>query len=138
MKPLNVNGKYNFEEKNVVLKFSNPKSDFSLVSISAEYVCNKTKIPETEFKDISGSYKYNFQSSGAFGEGKIYQFNVSKINRNILQNVFIVEILYIYLNDLASSIFSSKYSIKVRIEFIVYLYDSNFVLGSNFPVHQSV
>ncbi|CAO1431408.1 unnamed protein product [Diamesa hyperborea] len=75
LKPLNINGVYNFEEQVVVLKFYNEKLEFSLVSISAEYECDRTKIAETEFKDISAnSYKYNLAPHGV---GKIYQFKAN-------------------------------------------------------------
>ena len=113
-KPLDVKGVYNFEDQSVVLKFYNQNLEFSLVSISAEYEYNKIKIPENEFKDITEkAFKYNIEPCV---EGKTFQFEVNKIKRNIFQNIFIVEILYIYLKDVASSIFSSKFSIKVRIE----------------------
>lgn len=127
LKPLIISGVYNFDEEIVVLKFYNQNLDFSLVSISAEYESNRSKVPESEFKDISeNEYKYNIEP---LGKGKTYQFKVKTFEKSIYQNIFIVEILYIYLKDLASSVFSSKYSINVRIEvFDSQSYDNMFLL----------
>ncbi|CRK88261.1 CLUMA_CG002041, isoform A [Clunio marinus] len=109
-KCLSVGGKYDFNNKRLVLCFWAKKWEWSLVSIRGVYKFNNFQIPENSFQEITGDdFTYNVTPTGENNHAKVFKVDISRIDRHVLKKHFSVEISYIFLGDVDMNHFRSNY-----------------------------